>query len=1358
MARIAFGRLKRWLTGRRGLQQKQRLQLFTTCVYPVLTYGIFSIGITTVGLQHIQQLLYSQLRQILCNHAYITGHSHTYALSVNRVALPTEWLWRSAETLQRSVERRTLRAGPHDIVHQVDWTHLADIIELLHNHHCRGPDIVIQSPALDVPLLSPQYTCQLCDFQTHDAAMFRRHCTVVHGHRMTRTMHVNLAQHMKHGLPQCRFCHQKFTTWRSFTIHAQRGCQVLQAGPTACWLDLTWPLAADRLHRPTMFAPKQDAPVRGQILLSSTDLQNITSQEWGQRILTIVGSKHWHHMKKETDACMYLANRCCLCDQFLGRTQELHRHYKLHHPEFWPHVQTKGTQLTHLHGEDPPCPYCGALFNANHQCTVWLQLAMLLIYGGGVTSEPQPVPVTLRCEICMDTFATNEDLHAHLTMTHRLKSTSYNVARDSLAGEPVCAHCQTMYDSLESLRSHINQSRCPRFNPDLPTEVVDVLPQWVDAMCRGQFANVLRDAHVRLQLTLRCQNCSSRYQRSSSLAGHLQSAHPQLWSASQELTQVMVSLLYDQTGCLCNPGVGSGRNSHVCLPIRQLATQHLRMEGQILFPHQPSDEELTAIFSLNLTRQQRFTLEKTITDRAISNFWTADPVLTILRETCVLCGQQMHPADLIPHLYEAHQCGQPIVHFIKTQLVFKFLAHATDDGECYACQQIYNCPRNSDLSPNDASRTATAQAHFRAQCPCVLQGAIILSKAAHGRHGHARSRGSEPTGVGSFSGHSPTHDRQDADLGTQCSTKAPKKRRFNTSATRARQAHTGQRKGGPGPSHDADGKAGLETRSGPSAIEAGGHLHLLFRAQRAKQQSADLAGGHQDLGGELPSASTCTTGATFEATSHADPLQHSPDTTHQAGGIGEGIGDSGNRHSEPDLAPRWPMPIPGMGCSTEAVEDQPAPTADLETPPSTVHRHDRTPGRREPGECLPCPALDQQGGHGLETSDQPASRHTMANFANDVQLGSVAPHGDCAETPWTEAEPPGNEPPAGTWHAQTAQRQGQRQRQTQSGTQTGVMPTMNLRQPDPRDLLQQLAHIVMQNPGNLCFANAAVYSYLWVTLTMTPCDLSAWGEQRQMLIDFIQTHHDRPANLGDEAWFDDILRCWGIMDHPDPAQLAQQDAAEFIQVWLDQLRGNTFNMRWEQRYEQNGRVVLADQGHSFTPLRLSFDTNLASAMRCDMNQLISIWRQADGMLTALVEAPPCLCVHVERCIQNNTGQVIKSECKINLDSMCLMPIFRDQGLTYDPAEYQILALMSHLGQDGSGHYRAALRISPTLTDAITPAEWLLTDDWTPPAPAWIAPQWMTRTANIFWLIRTDCIHLLTHVSRQPLKDITMPTI
>ena len=1351
LARIAFGRLKRWLTGKRGLKRTQRLQLFTTCVYPVLTYGIFSIGITQVGLQHIVQMMYSMLRQILCNHAYITGHSHTHALTANRIALPAEWLWRSAETLQRSIARRNQNAGTQDIVHTIDWTHLADIYDLLQNHG-RGPDLVISQPELEVPML-PTFTCQLCGFQTHDTAVFRRHCTIHHGQRMTRTVPVDLAKHMQHGLPQCKFCHQKFTTWRTFTMHAQRGCQVLLAGPPTCWIDPSWPLATD-LQRTTMFAPKQDAPIRGQIQLSSTDLQNITSQEWGSRILTIVGTKNWHHMRKEQDACTYLANRCCLCDQFLGRTQELHRHYKLHHPEFWPHVQAKGTQLTHLHGEEPPCPYCGALFKASHQCTVWLQLAMLLIYGGGITSDPHPAPVTLRCEICMDTFATHEELHAHLTTTHRLKSTGYNVARDSLAGEPVCAHCHTMYDSLESLRSHINQSRCAQFNPDLPTEVVEVLPQWIEAMCGGQLANVLRDAHVRLQLTLRCQNCSSRYQRSASLAGHLQTAHPALWSASQDLTQAMVAMLYEQTGCLCNPGVGSGRNSHICLPIRQLAMQHMRMEGQIFFPHQPTDDELTAILSLNLTRQQRFTLERTITERAISDFWTSDSVLTILRNTCVLCGRQMHPADLIPHLYEAHQCGLPIVHFLKTQLVSKFAAHADRDDECYACHQIYNCPRQPDSDTCDASRIATAQAHYRAQCPCVLQGAIILSKAAHGRHGHARDRRCEQPSVGSFPSNRPPDDGQNPDLGAQRTTKAPKKRRFNSPAARPRQTKSSQGQGGSGTCHDADGQAGLETGSRSTATEAGGHLRLLFRAQRAKQQLADPGSSHQDLGGELPSPSAAAASAAAEAAPDADAFQHASDQAHSAGGIRTGFRDPGGCHQESDLAARWTMPVSGMGCHSEADEGQSTSSIDVKTPPSVVHRHDRAPGRCEPGERLPCVTLEQQGGDHVEAPGQLESGPALANPADDVPIGGVAPDGDGAETPWTTPKPPCSELAAGLGHATTEQGQGQRE--IQGGDQAGVIdPDIQL--PDPRALLIQLAQLTMQNPHNLCFANAAVYSFLWTTLTMTPCDLSAWGRQRQMLSAFIQSHQDMPANLGEETWFVDILRCWGITDHTDPTQLAQQDAAEFIHVWLSVLQGTAFNMRWEQRFEQNGTVVLFDQGQSFMPLHLRFDTQLANAMRCDLNQLVSIWRQADGMHTALVEAPPCLCVHVDRCIHGDNGQVTKSECKINLDSLCLMPVFRNQGLAYDHAEYQIIALMSHLGQDGSGHYRAALRISQTLTDAVTPAEWLLTDDWVQPVPAWIAPQWMTRTANLFWLLRTDCIHLLSHVPRLPLRDITMPT-
>ena len=142
------------------------------------------------------------------------------------------------------------------------------------------------------------------------------------------------------------------------------------------------------------------------------------------------------------------------------------------------------------------------------------------------------------------------------------------------------------------------------------------------------------------------------------------------------------------------------------------------------------------------------------------------------------------------------------------------------------------------------------------------------------------------------------------------------------------------------------------------------------------------------------------------------------------------------------------------------------------------------------------------------------------------------------------------------------------------------------------------------------------------------------------------------------------------------------------------------------------------------------------------------------MRSALVEASPCLCVQLDRCTSDGKGQIYKSACKINLTNSCLVPVFTGQGLSFEHTEYDIVAIMTHLGADQSGHYRAAMRIKPSLVNTTTPAEWLLTDDWVPPSTAWHAPQWMTRSANLFWLIRGDCKNLLQYVLRMPLRDIT----
>lgn len=277
LARIAFSRLRRWLTGARGLSTKQRIQLFTTCVYPILSYGIFAIGLTPVGLQNIQKHMYGMLRQVLNNHAYVTGHCHQDALAQNRVAPPIAWLLDSVDSLRRSLQTRVANALPTDMIHHMTWDNLDQLRHTLHEHLTSGPPILVQPATSEVP--TALYSCQQCDFCTTDVAHFRRHCTMQHDKRMNRSMVFNPQKYMLHGLPQCRFCLHKYTTWRAFCIHVQRGCQVLVAGPPGCWSRPERPLALDPAWIPDMFTDALDNPIRGSHPLTDADLSNLLSQD-----------------------------------------------------------------------------------------------------------------------------------------------------------------------------------------------------------------------------------------------------------------------------------------------------------------------------------------------------------------------------------------------------------------------------------------------------------------------------------------------------------------------------------------------------------------------------------------------------------------------------------------------------------------------------------------------------------------------------------------------------------------------------------------------------------------------------------------------------------------------------------------------------------------------------------------------------------------------------------------------------------------------------------------------------------------------------------------------------------------------
>ena len=213
LSQLAFHRLSRWLKGKRGLSQNQRLQLWTTCVYPVLTYSICTVGITAHGTQKLQQTMYSMLRQIIGNHAYRTGQSHQTALTGQGVVLPLTRLGQTVERQLLSVTQRLMQVPDIDIVHTLDWSHLHHLREFLAVQNNTGQAVPVHpDPEHDLPP-EPVFECQLCDFNTTNVATYRRHCTQAHGQRMNRNLFASHASHMLHGLPQCKHCFQTFTTW-----------------------------------------------------------------------------------------------------------------------------------------------------------------------------------------------------------------------------------------------------------------------------------------------------------------------------------------------------------------------------------------------------------------------------------------------------------------------------------------------------------------------------------------------------------------------------------------------------------------------------------------------------------------------------------------------------------------------------------------------------------------------------------------------------------------------------------------------------------------------------------------------------------------------------------------------------------------------------------------------------------------------------------------------------------------------------------------------------------------------------------------------------------------------------------------
>ena len=145
------------------------------------------------------------------------------------------------------------------------------------------------------------------------------------------------------------------------------------------------------------------------------------------------------------------------------------------------------------------------------------------------------------------------------------------------------------------------------------------------------------------------------------------------------------------------------------------------------------------------------------------------------------------------------------------------------------------------------------------------------------------------------------------------------------------------------------------------------------------------------------------------------------------------------------------------------------------------------------------------------------------------------------------------------------------------------------------------------------------------------------------------------------------------------------------------LRAPAVNMTWERRVEEMGSVCTHDHGDAYMPITLSLPASHAilPEQQYNLSSLVWSWMQEHGMIAALTQAPQCLCLHLDRFYQVD-GEVHKSQCMIDMEAGCTMPVFTNTSLQREMVEYVLVAAAAHLGSDKGGHYRAALKTCPAV--------------------------------------------------------------
>ena len=987
-----------------------------------------------------------------------------------------------------------------------------------------------------------------------------------------------------------------------------------------------------------------------------------------------------------------------VCGIWNNRCQELNAHYRLHHPELTQGIFTKSAQITKMLPSTSPCRLCQTPYKRGHTCNVATQLSALALHSLDLTCNH------LSCDICALEFENTAQLHAHLGTVHEVQIHDWNAARDSLPESNGCSHCGQVYATRAGLRRHITEGRCKFFDPMATNTPLNAAAKWGGTLQAGDISKKGLTAHQRLQLTVTCQLCGETYSRCNDLSAHLQQTHAQLWAQSGEHVRFLLQTLAARIGCVCNPSTNDVSRTHICNAFRQLSMIFLTSEQEMLIPWNFHADALKQEYRQLLPNAHVDMMINALVDRDFSYLRHAPALLQLFRQQCVLCGLTFHPAALVPHQLAQHHDRSQWAAQIKFQLLQRFKREMLNDFHCKFCALTFNSEPNAD--DDSDVRQATVQAHLTSCCPVLHQLALILLPI------HERSAHDGPVGSGDDE-HLRSSGATD-DAGQPIP--ATKRRRTLPQEVQKRQ-NSGRRAGlpegiaGHGQAH---GTGAHPTRSGnPDATQT--DLLRFVRTNRTGQCT-----GHPDAAGSgVEEAEADRDGLPADAPnlSAEEPAQGTTDTPGEAVSELSGqshLGYSGSTGGPPDGRL---MAVPTMESQGEQADPIAQAThghvSDVEGGPAGHGIAERGGA----GHALPQPEASDCGSTMADRSGHPRLRN-VDNIDGADTVDALDIDRSLIETTFTVPESPNadaRDPAGGT------------ERQEPGEGQEGPL-TLQAR----CSLRESLANLVLDNPSHLCFANAALASFLWASLSRTGFKYTDWGIPASLFCDMLRSPD--PYSVDSQPWYDGLTRNWED-NH------GQADSAEFTQMLIQWVSPAFYCSYWHRRWTQCEKVLIHDHGDRFQPLFLQLEPTRVTNGMIRLTDMLRSWHGELGMNAALLKAPESLCVHLERNVQTSTGVIYKMQTPIIFQGTIEVPVFSDNTMECRWEQYQAVAAFAHYGESGAGHYRALLRTEPRHRGLDATAYWLDCDDGRKPMPCTYVPEGFMHGVTCVWLNRLDQLEL-----------------